>query len=77
MRSRGYLFPLARLCVTHNISQLARSVWPPFDQAAMWVGTGRVRRTPISPPVLQLRGRKHGADYYVGVSAGKRIPSPY
>ena len=26
---------------------------------------------------VQLRGRKHGAQYYVGVSAGKRMTSLY
>ena len=31
-----YLFPLARLCVTHSIWQFLRSVPPPFDHAVTW-----------------------------------------
>jgi hypothetical protein len=26
---------------------------------------------------VKLRSRKRGAEYYVGVSAGRRIPTPY
>lgn len=34
--SVDYLFPLARLCGMQSISQLLRSLFPPFDQAVTW-----------------------------------------
>lgn len=36
LRGEDYLFPLARLWVTHSISQLLRSLVPPLDHAVTW-----------------------------------------
>ncbi len=38
-----YLFPFARLWFTQSISQLARTVEPPFDHAVTWSASISVR----------------------------------